>query len=71
MQNKEHLRIEGLRHILALKASLNLGLSVELKEAFPGIIPIGRSFRPPSLSSLSFSSRERERKRGKREGGKG
>jgi hypothetical protein len=43
MQNKEHLRIEGLRHTLALKASLNLGLSVELKEAFPGIIPIGRS----------------------------
>lgn len=43
MQNKEHLRIEGLRQIVALKASLNLGLSVELKEAFPGIVPIGRS----------------------------
>ena len=55
MQNKEHLRIEGLRHILALKASLNLGLSVELKEAFPGIIPIGRSSLQDLLMKKSLT----------------
>ena len=37
--NKEHLTEEGLRKIVSIKASLNWGLSDELKVAFPDIIP--------------------------------
>jgi hypothetical protein len=40
--NKEHLTNKGLRKIIALRASLNLGLSEELKTAFPDIIPTVR-----------------------------
>lgn len=43
MNNKEHLTLEGLQKIIAFKASLNLGLSDELKGAFPDIVPIERS----------------------------
>lgn len=39
---KDHLNKVGLNKIVSLKASLNLGLSVLLKEAFPGIIPAAR-----------------------------
>lgn len=35
IQNKEHLTIEGVNKIVAIKASMNLGLSDELKVAFP------------------------------------
>jgi hypothetical protein len=42
MNNKEHLTLQGLNKILSLKASLNLGLSDELKAAFPKIKPILR-----------------------------
>lgn len=38
----EHLTSEGLTKILALKASMNNGLSKSLKESFPGIIPVER-----------------------------
>jgi hypothetical protein len=41
-QKKEHLTKEGLNKIVALRASLNLGLSAELKTVFPKIIPIAR-----------------------------
>lgn len=37
---KEHLTIEGLRKIVSIKASSNLGLSEQHKIAFPNIIPI-------------------------------
>ena len=37
--NKEHITEEGLRKIVAIKASMNLGLSEELKTAFPNITP--------------------------------
>jgi len=40
MSRKEHLTIEGLHKIVAIKASLNLGLSEELKVAFPSVIPV-------------------------------
>lgn len=40
---KEHLTFEGLQEIVNLKASLNLGLSDKLKEAFPDTIPVFRS----------------------------
>ena len=43
IQNKEHLSKEGLHKILAIRASLNKGLTPELKAAFPHVIPIERS----------------------------
>ena len=42
MSRKEHLTQEGLHKILAIKASLNRGLSEELELAFPGIVPVLR-----------------------------
>jgi LAGLIDADG endonuclease len=42
INNKEHLTLEGWHKILALKGSLNLGLSEELKKNFPDIIKIER-----------------------------
>jgi hypothetical protein len=39
---KEHRTPEGFRKILSIKASMNLGLSDSLKEAFPDIIPVER-----------------------------
>jgi len=40
---KEHLTKDGLLKIVSLKASLNLGLSEQLKVAFPNIIPAIRN----------------------------
>ena len=37
--NKEHLTISGLHKIVAIKASMNLGLSKSLQAAFQDIIP--------------------------------
>lgn len=37
--NKEHLTVEGLNKVVAIRASLNLGLSEGLKKYFPNIIP--------------------------------
>lgn len=42
MNRKEHLTKEGLNKIVAMKASMNLGLSTELKAAFPHTIPVPR-----------------------------
>jgi hypothetical protein len=42
IKNKDHLTLEGLRKLVAIKASLNLGLSDELKELFPNIKPAQR-----------------------------
>jgi len=39
VRRKEHLNKEGLLKIVSIKASLNLGLSEQLKAAFPNIIP--------------------------------
>lgn len=44
VSQKEHLNISGLEKIISLKASMNKGLSVRLKEAFPNIIPVQRPF---------------------------
>lgn len=38
LNNKEHLRLDGLQRILNLRASMNLGLSPELKAAFPDTV---------------------------------
>ena len=40
--SKEHLTENGLRKIVSIKASMNRGLSKELKEAFMDIIPANR-----------------------------
>ena len=42
MRRKEHLTLEGLRQILAIKAAMNLGLSEKLKVAFPDVVPVVR-----------------------------
>jgi hypothetical protein len=44
INRKEHLTIEGLHKIVAIKASINNGLPASLKEAFPNIIPVERPF---------------------------
>ena len=42
IRNKEHLTLEGLRKIVAIKASINRGLSDELEVFFTGITPVQR-----------------------------
>lgn len=37
--SKEHLTLEGLGKIVSIKASMNLGLSYDLKVVFPNIVP--------------------------------
>ena len=43
IKNKEHLTPEGLRKTVAIKASMNLGLSEKLKSAFPDVVPVERA----------------------------
>jgi len=51
IKSKRHLTVEGLQEIVNLKASLNLGLSDDLKAAFPNTVPV---FRPKiNLNSWS------------------
>lgn len=40
MLNKEHNNIGGIQKIVSLRASLNLGLPLVLKEAFPDLTPV-------------------------------
>lgn len=54
MQRKEHITSEGLLTILSLRASLNLGLSVSLKIAFPDIIPVIR----PKVDNIAITDGE-------------
>ena len=42
IKNKEHLTPEGLRKIVAIKASMNRGLSDKLQLAFPDVVPSER-----------------------------
>ena len=42
MIRKEHLTHEGLLKIIAIKASMNLGLSESLTKAFPDVVPVQR-----------------------------
>ena len=44
MKRKEHLTLEGLRQIVAIRASMNRGLSEKLLEAFPSVVPVERPF---------------------------
>ena len=40
ISDKEHLTSEGLLKIVAIKASMNKGLSKELQDAFPNVVPV-------------------------------
>lgn len=40
---QEHLTVEGLNKLVGIKASLNLGLPLNLKEAFPKVVSFNRS----------------------------
>ena len=42
MKNKEHLTSKGVEKIISIKASMNLGLSTELKSEFPNLNPVER-----------------------------
>ena len=42
IQRKEHLTLYGLRKIVGIRASMNQGLSLELKRAFPDVVPVSR-----------------------------
>jgi hypothetical protein len=42
MEEKEHLTEAGLAKMVEIKASLNQGLSEELKTAFPDVLPVPR-----------------------------
>ncbi len=42
MEEKEHLTEAGLAKMVAIKASMNQGLSEELKTAFPDVLPVPR-----------------------------
>lgn len=42
MNRKEHLTMDGLLKIVAIKASMNKGLSNQLKEYFPNLTPVLR-----------------------------
>jgi len=55
IQNKEHLTMEGLSKIVAIKASMNNGLPDELKAAFPNIIPAPR----PLIESIEIKDSAR------------
>ena len=43
IKNKEHITMEGLKKIVAIRVALNLGLTDKLKAAFPNTVPV---FRP-------------------------
>ena len=45
-RNKEHLTMEGLNKLIAIKASLNIGLSDKLKKAFPKVVAVNRPIVP-------------------------
>jgi len=42
MKNKAHLKPEGIKEIINIKASMNLGLSDELKSNFINTVPVQR-----------------------------
>lgn len=48
MDDKAHLRMEGLHKIIRIKSTLNLGLSEKLKTSFPDIKPVERSIFIPT-----------------------
>jgi hypothetical protein len=54
---KEHLTIEGLKKIIAIKASMNLGLSELLKTAFLNVTPIDLPLVPAGGYQRALSTK--------------
>lgn len=52
IKNKEHFTSEGLEKLIAIKASMNKGLTEELKVLFPNITP---AIKPESNIGLSIN----------------
>ena len=46
ISDKKHLSKEGVKELLSIRASMNLGLSDSFKEAFPDITPVRRPVVP-------------------------
>ena len=44
INRQEHLTPEGLIKIVSIKASMNKGLSEDLKTAFPNVTPVSKPF---------------------------
>jgi hypothetical protein len=42
MIRKEHLTTEGLKKIVSIRASINIGLIEQVTKSFPGILPVER-----------------------------
>ena len=54
MSENKHTTLEGLKNILEYRASLNWGLSKNLKESFPSIVPVKKvKIEDNKLSNLS------------------
>lgn len=47
MSNKEHLNLEGFKKILSIRASINKGLSENILNYFPDIVPCDRPVVEP------------------------
>ena len=56
LKNKEHLTREGFNKILSIRASMNLGLSEELKLTFPYITPTSRPLLKDSYGGTCFGT---------------
>lgn len=54
INRKEHLTVEGLEKIVAIRATINRGLTDKLKAAFPNIVPVNR----PLITSQKISHPE-------------
>ena len=55
MLSKEHLTLESLIKIIAIKASMNRGLSDVLKKAFPDVVPLVRPIvENPKVHDLNW-----------------
>lgn len=53
MLEKEHNTLQGIQKIVNYKASMNWGLSNELKEAFPETIPVNKEERINNYNILT------------------
>jgi hypothetical protein len=54
MKRKEHLNLEGINKIVSIRASMNYGLTKELKLAFPTTIPCERPYvELPTLPNIA------------------
>lgn len=55
MLEKQHTNLQGIQKIIHIKASMNWGLSDQLKQAFPNTIPVIREERVMNYNILVYS----------------